>query len=95
MAEYELDSHGFATLLTACECLDRLRQAQAEIEKHGLTILAPTGFRRPNPGLQIEREARTGFLQAWRLLERVIHNPNNQRIDLEDPMAKLLASASR
>lgn len=65
---FSLDPHGQQSLLIACEALDRLRSAQAEIRRDGITIKTPTGHLKEHPGLKIEKEARSGFLQAWRLV---------------------------
>ena len=46
-----------------------LLKVRKEIKGRGMIIAHPeTGFLRENPALKIEKEARSGFLQAWRQL---------------------------
>ena len=64
LAEYEVDdAHGLALLQSACEALDRQKQAAAEVERHGLLIVNDkTGAVRANPACVIERDSRTAVL---------------------------------
>ena len=63
--EYAInDSGGLALLATACECLDRMRAAQAAIEAHGELVLDRYGAPKLNPATQLEKESRAGFLLA-------------------------------
>ena len=55
-------------LKVALEAYDRLQEARLQIEKEGSTYKTESGYTRPHPCLQIEKEARAGFLQAWRML---------------------------
>ena len=59
-----VDSGGLALLATACECLDRMRAAQAAIEAHGELVLDRYGAPKLNPATQLEKESRAGFLLA-------------------------------
>ncbi len=59
-----------ALLKVACEAYDRLQQARREVARDGLTLVTPTGYRQEHPALKVEKEARSGFLQAWRILAR-------------------------
>jgi P27 family predicted phage terminase small subunit len=73
---YEMDESGAFILRQALECYDRLLQARAAIEEKGISIQDPlTKQLRQNPALKTEKEARSGLLQAWRLM----------RIDIEPP----------
>ncbi len=73
---YEMDESGSFILRQALECYDRLLEARQDIKKNGLTISDPvTKQLRQNPALKTEKEARSGLLQAWRLM----------RIDIEPP----------
>ncbi len=66
---FELEEGLYIVLKVMFEAYDRLQQARREIKKRGLIIKHPkTGFERENPALKIEKEARSGFLQAWRQL---------------------------
>lgn len=58
------DPAGIALLTTACECLDRMKDAQKVIGKHGVTILDRYGGLRVNPACLIEKDSRSGFLRA-------------------------------
>ena len=63
--EYAIvDAGGLALLTTAAECLDRMRAAQVAIEAHGELVLDRYGAPKINPGCQLEKESRAGFLLA-------------------------------
>lgn len=81
MAEFKIDdSEGYALLQSACESLDRIAAAQAEIDRLGLVITNPkTGATRSNPAVGIEQAARGQFLQALK----------NLRLDLQSIPGKL------
>ncbi|RJQ72238.1 MAG: phage terminase small subunit P27 family [Desulfobacteraceae bacterium] len=83
LAEFEIeDSHGLALLQSACEALDRQKEAAAEIERHGLLITNPsTGAVKANPAATIERDARASMLHALRAL-------NLDTEDVEKPFAR-------
>ena len=57
------------TLKVALEAYDRLQGARAIIDAEGPTVTTPSGYLQPHPALRLEKEARGGFLQAWRLLD--------------------------
>ena len=66
---FELEEGLFILLKVMFEAYDRLQGARKEIKGRGMIIAHPeTGFLRENPALKIEKEARSGFLQAWRQL---------------------------
>lgn len=67
MRDYQLEERHQATLLVACEALDRLRQAQAEIKRDGITVPGRFGPRQ-HPALAVERDARIAYLRASREL---------------------------
>jgi P27 family predicted phage terminase small subunit len=62
------DGAGLALVTTAAECLDRIREAQAAIRKHGAICTDRYGNPRANPACHIERDSRAGFLAALRQL---------------------------
>lgn len=62
------DSAGLALVGTACECLDRLREAQAAVEKTGALVPDRYGSLKLNPGLALEKDARNGMLAALKQL---------------------------
>ncbi len=67
--EYSIDdAAGQALLVVACECLDRMRQAQAEIKTHGVQVLDRYGSLKQNPACSLEKDSRNGFLSAMRAL---------------------------
>ena len=69
ITEYSIeDSAGIALLVTACECLDRMRQAQAQIKKHGVQVMDRYGSLKLNPACGLEKDSRNGFLAALRAL---------------------------
>lgn len=75
-AEYHItDAGGLALLTTACECLDRMRAAQASIAKDGELVTDRYGAPKLNPACGLEKDARAGFLAAVKAL----------RLDVEPP----------
>lgn len=67
--EYAInDAAGQALLARAAECLDRMRAAQTEIEKHGELVPDRYGGVKLNPACNLEKDARSGFLAAVRAL---------------------------
>ena len=70
IAEYQIeDAAGQSLLARACECLDRLRQAQADIERDGATVLDRYGSPKAHPATGIEKDSRNGFFAALRQLQ--------------------------
>jgi P27 family predicted phage terminase small subunit len=68
-AEFEIsDAAGLALLATAAECLDRMRAAQAAIEKHGAVVEDRYKQVKVNPACTLEKDSRNGFLAAVRAL---------------------------
>lgn len=63
------DSGGVALLTTACECLDRMRQAQDAIKKDGAVIKDRYNQPKNHPACVLERDARNQFLQAIKSLQ--------------------------
>jgi len=56
-------------LETACEALDRQKQAAEAIETHGVVLVnEDTGQIRPNPACVVERDSRAAMLSALRAL---------------------------
>ena len=67
--EYVFDDAASLSVLQAgLEALDRLRGCREQIDKEGLTISDRFGQQRPHVLLAAERDARSGLLQAFRLL---------------------------
>lgn len=62
------DAAGLVTLLTACQALDRLRQAQAIVNAEGIIKPDRFGQPKPHPGTQVEKEARAGLLMALKAM---------------------------
>src|SRR5438067_2291367 len=61
------DAAGLITLLTACQALDRLREAQAMLKAEGIVVTGRAGPR-PHPASTVERESRAGLLAALKSL---------------------------
>ncbi len=67
--EYVFDDAASLSILQAgLEALDRLKGCREQIDKEGLTIADRFGQQRPHVLLAAERDARSGMLQAFRLL---------------------------
>ena len=64
--DYALESWQLKLLESACECHDRMRQAQADIARLGIVIEQPDGRIRGNPACQVERDARSNLYQHLR-----------------------------
>ena len=62
------DAAGVALVTTAAEALDRIREAQAAIRKHGALVADRYGALKQNPACLLERDARAGMLSALRAL---------------------------
>ena len=69
------DAAGLLILQSALEAHDRMKQAQASIEKNGVVFTDKFGQPRANPAAVIERDARSAMLAALKAL----------RIDEIDP----------
>ena len=74
---FTLKEHHDIVLKTALEAYDRLQQARQIIDKDGAVIEAHNGYYQKNPMLQIEKEARSGFLAAWKALNIDIEPPKD------------------
>jgi P27 family predicted phage terminase small subunit len=67
--EYAIrDAAGLALVTAAAEALDRMRSAQAAIEKHGEVVLDRYGSPKLNPACALEKDARNGLLAALKAL---------------------------
>jgi P27 family predicted phage terminase small subunit len=76
VAAYELDDEAAQfLLLQAMESFDRLRAAQALVEKDGLVVEDRFGQKKPNPATMIERDSRTALLRALRQLNLDVEPP--------------------
>ena len=58
------DEPGLTLLLTACQALDRMREAQKLLTAEGIVKADRFGQDKPHPASQIEKESRAGLLQA-------------------------------
>ncbi len=75
-ALYESD---YVILRVALEAWDRLQVAKKTIDKEGAHYKTESGFIRAHPALQLEKESRSGFLQAWRMLNLNLEAPAERR----------------
>ena len=67
--EYAIsDAAGLLLLQTAMEAHDRMKMAQAEIERDGQTVLDRFSQPKPHPLLATERDARAQLLAALKSL---------------------------
>jgi len=78
VADFDLEAHHLAILERACEALERLREAQAAIERDGAYIPGRFGMK-GHPALAIERDSRTAFLRAVRELGLDLEAPPSSR----------------
>ena len=63
-----VDGGGLVTLLTACQALDRLREAQRILATEGIVTRDRWGQCKAHPASTIEREARAGLLACLKAL---------------------------
>jgi P27 family predicted phage terminase small subunit len=76
VADYEMDDAASQRLLaTACEALDRMREAQRSIKQHGAVTTDRWGQLRPNPSTVIERDARAAMLACLKALNLDVAPP--------------------
>lgn len=69
VAEYELDDPaGLAILTAGCEAFDRMKSAQKEIKRDGLTVRDRFGQLKAHPACNVERDSRAALLQALKSL---------------------------
>lgn len=66
--EFDITAEALPVLKTAIEHYDRMNAAREVIAADGFITTDPSGRKRIHPAIQVEKEARSGFLQAWRLL---------------------------
>ena len=62
------DGAGSITLLTLCQCVDRLREAQQLLKRDGIVTTDRWGQKKSHPACTVEREARAGLFQALKAL---------------------------
>jgi len=68
-AEFDLEDAGAAFLLeSALRAFDRMNEAAALIDKHGVCILDRYQQLKPNPAVSAERDARAAMLGAFKQL---------------------------
>jgi phage terminase small subunit len=68
-AEFDLDDTGAAFLLeSALRAFDRMNQAGALVDKHGVAIADRYGQLKSNPAVAAERDSRAAMLQAFKAL---------------------------
>jgi len=72
------DAAGVRLLLTACEALDSMRAAEAQVEKDGLTVTDRLGAPKAHPLLTVIRDSRAAMLTALRRLG-LEPNPQEKR----------------
>lgn len=69
LEEYSIDdAAGLRILETACEAFDRMRAAQKEIRRDGMTVTDRWGQVKAHPLCSVERDARAQFLAALKHL---------------------------
>ena len=78
LAEFDItDRAGLEILDRAVESFSRMREAEAILERDGLTVLNRFGEVREHPALNTERKARAQFLLAVKQLNLDVLPPNH------------------
>lgn len=68
-SEYGIaDQAGLLLLQSALEAFDRMKQAQATIEEHGICIVDRYDQLKSNPACAVERDSRSQMIQALKSL---------------------------
>ena len=71
-----LDDAGLLVLQTSLESWDEMNDAKANLKKYGLLIKNPkTGAVHKNPYVDVLKNARSAFLQSWRMLGTQLESP--------------------
>lgn len=73
--DWELDLQSMMVLRIGLLAYDQAIAAREQIDKDGAMLTTPTGYTKAHPLLQVEKEARQGFLQAWRMLAFNVEPP--------------------
>ena len=69
IAEYTIeDEAGLLVLATALEAFDRMRQAQAALDKDGLVVTDRFGQPKAHPLTTVERDSRSQMLASLKML---------------------------
>ena len=69
LAEHQIDDTAGRKLLErACEALDRMRDAQVHIKKHGAVVPDKKGSIKANPAITIEKEGHRQLMESLRML---------------------------
>jgi phage terminase small subunit len=66
---YDLDRHHLHLLEAASGSWDRMKEARAAIDEHGLTYTDQNGCPKPRPEVTIEKDSRIAFARLIRELD--------------------------
>lgn len=68
LTDFDLEPFALAILARACECLDRIDQAQEVIRREGLHTVDRYNQARTHPAVVLERDSRAAFLSCVKAL---------------------------
>ena len=68
LVDFDLEAYAQAILTRACECLDRIDQAQEIIAAEGVHTTDRYGQARTHPAVTLERDSRTACLACVKAL---------------------------
>jgi P27 family predicted phage terminase small subunit len=75
-AEFDLDDESAAFLLeSALRAFDRMQEAAAIVDEHGVVVADRWGQLKTNPATVVERDARAAMLQSFKALNLDILPP--------------------
>ena len=77
-AEWELDDAALLLLESGLECFDRMREAQAQIKRDGITLTDRFGQVKQHPATLVERDSKSGMLRNLKALNLELE-PLNDR----------------
>jgi P27 family predicted phage terminase small subunit len=79
VADFVLEDHDLVRLRVALEAWDRMTGARRILDAEGLVFFDRFGQPKQRPETNVERDARTAFLRAWRELGLDVHEPADYR----------------
>lgn len=92
--EKQIGKEQLIILDTALRAYDQMIKARKEVDKNGLIVKADNGFSQKNPAILIEKDARNGFLTAWKMLgldseptQKIGRPPTKRKLEWEKVLA--------
>ena len=78
ITEYQLEDHHIKILTLACQCLDRIAEAQEVVRKNGSYYTDRWNQCKEHPGMKVERDNKILFARLIRELSLDISAPDSR-----------------